>query len=316
MNTLNKNVGAFGWGPTAFLANGVLLYVILAWLARSSADAFERTFLLAAGNLGVACVLLMPQLRCGALLLSRRTSAALLGWSFAYSIIYGTFVIFPERIPVWGLVTAQACAPLVALFVSGDYRRDTASLNPRFVQSLPIVFLLAVAFLEWRTSNHPAISSMFSLALVLLFAFSQSCARIVARCAPSPFWAPPRLAFLNATLLFTFWTVFGRSEVPSSGLVILRHAVLLSVGIFSLQALYLFALAKTAPFLSALLLSACVPISIVGDSLLKNGPSHPVVSLWLTVGFTLTTGVVTWAVRQKPGVQPRVLAQDAKLVRH
>ena len=44
----------FGWGPAALLSNGVLLYVVLAWLARSAVDPFDRTLLLALGNLGLA----------------------------------------------------------------------------------------------------------------------------------------------------------------------------------------------------------------------------------------------------------------------
>jgi hypothetical protein len=289
-------------GPAALLANGILLYIILAWLARSAPDPFDRTLLLAIANLGLACVLFVPQFRNGQLLLSGTTTAALLGWSVAYSITYGAFVRWPELISVWGLLAAQACAPLIAVFVSGDHRRDTAPLRRRLVISSPIIFLIGVAVLEWKSSSHVVIAPLVALALIVLFAFSQSCARIVARNAPTAFWGPPRLAFLNGLLLLTFWGVVGRGGVRGNGLDLLRGAAFLSVGILAVQALYLFALAKTAPFLSTLFLSITVPISIFGDSLTKTGTSHSPLSLWLSVGFSLATGLVSWTTSERTPV--------------
>jgi len=286
---------ASSWGPSALLANGILLYVILAWLARSAPDPFDRTLLLAIANLGLACVLFVPQFRNGPLLLNRTTTAALFGWSIAYSITYGAFVRWPELIPVWGLLAAQACAPLVAVFASGDHRRDTRSFKRRIILSSPIVLLLGIAFLEWRPSSHFIVAPLVAMTLVVLFAFSQSCARVVARNAPGAFWGPPRLAFLNGMLLLTFWAVVGRTGVRGNAPALLRGALLLSIGILALQGLYLYALANTAPFLSALLLSAPVPISVFGDRLMKIGTSNSPLLMWLSVGFCLATGLVTWA---------------------
>lgn len=300
----NRSLGHFASsaGPAALLAEGVLLYLILAWLARSAPDPFDRTFLLAIANLGLACVLFVPQFRNGQLLLNRATTFALLGWSIAYSITYGAFVRWPELISVWGLLAAQACAPLIAVFVSGDHRRDTRSFRRRLVITSPIVFLIGVAFLEWKSSSHVMIAPLVALALVVLFAFSQSCARVVARNAPSAFWGPPRLAFLNGTLLLTFWAVVGRGIVSGNGLALLRGAAFLSVGILAIQSLYLFGLAKTAPFLSALFLSMTVPLSIFGDSFTNAGTSHSPLSLWLSVGFSVATGLVSWATSERTRV--------------
>jgi len=312
LNNRTAHLG-LGWGPAALLANGILLYVVLAWLARSAANPFDRTLLLAGGNLVLASWLFAPPVRSGRLLLNRKTTAALLGWSTAYSLTYGSFACLPDLIPVWGLVAAQACAPLVAVFVSGDHRRDTGSFVGRISLLSPIVFLLGIAFLEWRSSPHVLIEPFIALALVSLFAFSQSCARIVARNAPNPFWAPPRLAFMNGIILLVFWALAGRGAVRGDGFVLGRNVLLLSLGIFVVQALYLFALAKTPPFLSALLLSAVVPISIFGDSILKTGPSHSRLSLWLSVGFSLTTGFVSWITSNKAKVEMNIsLPLEAK----
>lgn len=289
-------------GPAALLANGILLYLILAWLGRSFPDPFDRTLLLAIANLGLACVLFVPRLRCGPLVLNRATTAALFGWSVAYSITYGAFVRWPEIISVWGLLAAQACAPLIAVFVSGDHRRDVGSLRQRVVVSSPIIFLLGIAFLEWKSSSRGIIPPIVALALVVLFAISQSCARIVARSAPSAFWGPPRVALLNGALLLLVWAAVARAGVQVHGLELLRNAVFLSLGILVVQSLYLFALAKTAPFLSALFLSMSVPISIVGDSMRKTGTLHNPLSLWLSVGFSLATGLVSWATSQRKRV--------------
>jgi hypothetical protein len=122
-----------GWGPASLLANGVLLYVVLACLAKSAVDAFDRTFLLAAGNLGVACVLFVPRLRVGPLLPRKTAAGALLGWSFAYVITYGSFVCFPELIPVWGLVAACAKASNAYAPVGQILKLDPASFTEDFL---------------------------------------------------------------------------------------------------------------------------------------------------------------------------------------
>jgi hypothetical protein len=299
LNSRTPGHSASSLGLAALLANGVLLYIILAWLARSAPDPSNRILLLALGNFGLACALVVPQFRGGRLLLNGTTTAALLGWSIAYSITYGAFVRWPLLIPVWGLLAAQACAPLIAVFASGDHHLDTQSLKRRIILSSPIVFLLGIAFLEWKPSSHFMVAPLVALTLVVLFACSQSCARVVARNAPSAFWAPPRLAFLNGILLLTFWAVVGRSGIHSNGLLLFRRAAVLSFGILAVQALYLFGLAKTAPFLSALFLSITVPISIFGDALSNARTSHSPLLLWLSVGFSLATGLVSWVTSEK-----------------
>jgi len=309
LNSRTPGQLASSWGPAALLANTTLLYLVLAWLARSAPDPFDRTLLLAVANLGLACMLFLPHARNGPLLRSRTTTSALLGWSVAYSITYGAFVRRPDLISVWGLLAAQACAPLIAVFVSGDHCRDTGSLRRRVVTSSPIVFLLGIAFVEWKSTSHSVIALFVALALVVLFVFSQSCARIVARNAPSAFWGPPRLAFFNGILLLTFWAFVGEGEVRGNGLTLLRGAAFLSVGILAVQALYLFGLAKTAPFLSALFLSMSVPISIFGDSLMKTRTSHSQVSLWLSIGFSLATGLVAWTT----SVRTRIVGLTTRL---
>jgi hypothetical protein len=108
---------------------------------------------------------------------------------------------------------------------------------------------------------------------------------------------------MNGVILLAFWAVAGRGEVRVDRFVLGRDVLLLSLGIFVVQALYLFALAKTPPFLSALLLSAVVPISIFGDSILKTGPSHGRSSLWLSVGFSLATGFAAWVTSDKAKVE-------------
>jgi hypothetical protein len=295
LNNTDARASDFGWGPAVLLANNVLLYVVLAWLSKCAADSLDRTLLLSVANLGLAAMLFIPKLRGESLLLNRKTTVALLGWSVAYSLTYGAFVRWPEIISVWTLIAAQACAPLAAIFVSGDHRKDPGSFFRRIVLSSPIVLLLGIAFLEWRISRQGRIDALVALILVLLFGLSQSCARVVARNSPSPMWGPPRLAFLNGVMLFIFWSVVGPARVHGNRLTLLLGAAFLSIAIFVLQATYLFALAKTPPFLAGLLLSACVPISIFGDRILRTGPPHPPLSFWLSVGFSVATGLVAWA---------------------
>jgi len=279
----------------------VRLYVVLAWLARSAVDPFDRTLLLALGNLGLATLLTLPKIRGGPLLQGRTTTAALIGWSVTYSIIYGAFVRWPEFIPVWALVAAQACAPLAAIFISGDHRRDSGPLSRRIVLTSPIVFLLSIAFLEWRLSSYVPVAPLIAAALVVLFALSQACARVVARSVPNALWGPPRLALLNGLLLLAFWVVAGPAKVHVDGLTLVRSAAVLSIGILALQALYLFGLANTPPFLAGLLLSTCVPISIFGDEILKARPTYHPLLLWLSVGFSAAMGFVTWVTTRKAG---------------
>jgi hypothetical protein len=292
--TLTRQNLKFGFGPGALLANGVLLYVILAWLAGAAENPLDRIFLLSAGNFGLAALLLLPKMRGGPLLKDAKTSAALLGWSITYSIIYGAFVRWPDTIPIWTMVAAKACAPLVGIFISGDDSRDAGPLAGKVLCTAPIILLLTISFLEWSSSRHVGAAPLIATSLALLFGLSQTCARIVARGAPNPTWGPPRLALLNGVLLLMFWVAVGPAKVHGAKFTLLGSAALLSIGILALQAAYLFGIANTPPFLSGLLLGAGVPISILGDHILKTGAKHNPLSLLVSIGFCVSMGLVTW----------------------
>jgi len=67
-------------GPAALLAYGVLLYVLLAWLARSPVDPFDRTLVLSVANLCLAAFLLLPSVRGGPILQNRTKTPDRIGW--------------------------------------------------------------------------------------------------------------------------------------------------------------------------------------------------------------------------------------------
>ena len=50
-NQLQARVQRFAWGPPAILGTNVLLYIVLTLLSHSAADPFDRTVVLAIGNL-------------------------------------------------------------------------------------------------------------------------------------------------------------------------------------------------------------------------------------------------------------------------
>jgi hypothetical protein len=289
-------------GAVALIANGLLLYAILAWLKGVAPSAFGRVLILALGNLLLTLWLVVPGIREGKLLPNWSTSLALLGWSASYCVIYGAFVIWPDLIAVWVLILAQAAAPPLAVFFAGDHRRDASSERRKLIVWSPILCLFAIAYFEWRNSRTLA-SPLVPLVLTILFGFSQSCARVVARAAPTPFWAPPRLAFANGIFLFIFWVIFHKDERLSPAEITL-NAILLSVGILILQALYLFGLARATAFLSALMVSASVPIAMLCDRVSGRGLPHASLSLWLAVLFMVATGLVMVTEKRQKDLVP------------
>ena len=109
--------------------------------------------------------------------------------------------------------------------------------------------MLSIAFLEWRLSSYVPVAPLIAAALVVLFALSQACARVVARSVPNALWGPPRLALFNGLLLLAFWVVAGPAKVHVDGLTLVRSdSRHLSIGILALQALYLFGLANRRHF--------------------------------------------------------------------
>jgi len=284
----------------AFLGSNILLYAVLAWLGRCAPTPFDRTLLLALGNLCLAGWLLVKAFRRERFLHDRGSSLALLGWSAAYSVTYGAFVRWPELIPVWVVVAAQAGAPLIAVFLSGDHRRYPEAVTRRLFQSSPLVFLVFIVWLEWRAPKHTSSTPQIALAMIVLFVFSQSCARVVARNVPTPFWAPPRLALLNGVVLLGLWSVLGHAVPRIPVIQLTSRVLLLSASILAIQALYLFALSTMAPFLSALFMSTSVPISMLGDAITNAGPAHHPLSLWCALGFSAATGLVSWASANQP----------------
>jgi drug/metabolite transporter (DMT)-like permease len=269
----------------------VLVVVVLIGVRTASDDASNRLCLLGVSNLLLSATLLIPGPAGGNReRTSLRDTLPLFVWAIAYSLIYGSFLLFPRLFNLSHVIIANSTAPMVAVFASGDWTRARERLLTTLLRASPLCLLMLVAMMEWKTldQSYPAIARWAALVALIFFAVvSQSMARIIAR-RHSPTWAPPRLAAYNGILLVGASLIMGNTLVT---LPIWKWTVLplvFGVGIFLLQTLYLHGLKVTNPTLAALLISMSVPITI-GVEYLWTGTAR---SLWSAVLAVLYCGHV------------------------
>jgi hypothetical protein len=283
----------YGSGPWALIFNAIVLYAALRGLSHVSAAAGDRVLVLAIANATLGALLLVKNIRVDSIFPNPLLSSTLCGWSLAYVLIYGIFLCFPAQAPLWAILGAQACAPFLAVFLSGDYLREKAIRN--WVLSIvptPLLFLI-VCFMP-RTSGL-GVTWMVLLLITALYVLSQSCARVVSWRAPSPMWAPPRLALLNAICLFGLWRAVSHADgsVNANLMTLFVVGVLFAVPLLLIQFSYVYGLRNTSPPISALIISVSVPVSLVGDMLIHEKGASGGLPVWLSLAFVVACGVVS-----------------------
>lgn len=270
-------LGNIAGACSIFLSN-ILAVIVLHRLRICAPSPSDRTGVLALANLVAALPLLLFGPRDHALLIgpnsqSRLVKYSIIGWSAAYCIIYGAFVVLRDSISLSMLFVAQSLAPTLSIIFARKLQPSPVDSNRDWPQFLTILPLLLIAANRWSPSSNLAILSHISTGglLIVMFTFSQTCSRFAAGAANS-FWAQPRLSLLNGIFLSIALLVTVGPEHMFPKTVPHIQVVELGLGIAILQVLYLFGVRISEPHLSALAYSSCIPISLIAENILDHAP--------------------------------------------
>lgn len=252
------------------MTSNVLVCLALIVLRHSAADASIRSLYLLAAN-GIAGLLGFIPPRKENELKVDRPSIAIVAWSACYCAEYGIFLVYPGLISLSQLIVCNSLAPLAAVYLSQDVKRTSLNSGSKMFTVVPILFLLAISYLE---RARGAFSNLFAAAILLLVFLavvcSQSCARYVAR-TKAPSWSQPRLTILNAVFLtLVLCLILGPSSIRL--LASLKVTLFLAAGaaILVIQRLYVYGLKRADPFISAMTLCTIVPISLGVETMFEH----------------------------------------------
>jgi hypothetical protein len=105
--------------------------------------------------------------------------------------------------------------------------------------------------------------------LIFAFVISQTAARYVAR-RVSPEWSQPRLTLLNGFILSLFLFGMDRNTLNVSSFRVPVQIIGIGILIFLVQRLYVLGLKNSEPFISALIMSSIVPISLTTELIFEK----------------------------------------------
>lgn len=213
-------------------------------------------------------------------------------WSLGLATIYTLFFQFPEYLTVSQIIIAQSLMPLLAVVVTGEIFSAKAQ-RESVLRLLPLALLLALAGIR---SAEGLGSSLTFVMVGVAFLVVQASMRKLAQ-VQRPLWVLPRFALTNMILLsLIVWSVSGPEvSLPQSFPIACSFA---GLALVLIQGGYLVGIARTPPVLSALLISASVPISFFFEWILLARTSSPLETS-LAVAYVLSVAGLSWWT-QKP----------------
>jgi len=246
---LRRIVG--GW---LLVGNSLLLNGVLVWLSNANHHSKSIT-ILALGNLllGVVGVSVSQLVHRVALQIE-----IVILWSSAYCVIYASYVEFPSLIPLSLVMIAQALAPTLAVLMTGDFRKDRLDGVDFVRSSYPLLLLLVLAAREFAGIGLRAL--LITLALSCCFVASQWSARKLAA-IDAPFHVSSLLSLINGAILTLFIAASPHVGSFAWNSTMLAHSTILSIGIVSIQVLYLAGIRESGALASSFLLAANVPVA-------------------------------------------------------
>lgn len=283
------------------LATICLNTVGLIWLRRYSATPDMGLMVLALGYLPMATgILIYRQKPLRTVTASAKESSEkilpfwkwIAGWSVGLAAIYALFFNFPQFLSVSQLIVAQSVTPLLAVVLTGDYFSTEVRREP-LLRLLPMALLLTLAAIKSRGG----FGEMVSFAGVCgAFLLVQSSMRRLSR-LQRPQWVLPRFAFLNFILISGLVLFLAPpSAMPPAELFYFGAAA--GAALLLIQGGYLVGIARTPPLLSALVISASVPLAVLLEWVFGRQAPHPV-EAFLALGYVGAVMVqALWA--QKP----------------
>jgi drug/metabolite transporter (DMT)-like permease len=258
-----------------FLGPGLILFSNFAAIATLTVLRFQPSpfsmQLLTFGNLVCGAMLIFPSISGRPVLpTDSKSGLAILLWACCYCVNYILFVLYPSFLSLSDFIIAQSVAPTLAVLISGDWRSENDRLRKLLINCGAITALLFLAILKRdvsRASHFVFLSFMTATACSLGTNFA---ARSLTGRA-GPIWIQARVALLSGCFLSLFVCLtYGAQGLENFGSSFLL-GLLTGFAILLVQSSFLFGLKNSAPYLSALLLSSSVPISLFAEAVTGSG---------------------------------------------
>lgn len=257
-------------GPASLLFSNFMLIIVLVGVRWLAPTPMASVGLFAVANLICATMIFFPRLT------GRRTAPwdrksiiSLMAWAICYAVNYGLYALYPEAISLSDLIIAESLAPTAAVILSGDWRAEKARTQKLAANFGGVSLLLLLAYLK---RDHQASGSpVLIFVSMLCFLGTNVAARNVAKLGPA-LWGQARVSALNGILLTLFilsTRKFAELKQVQSGVA---TGLAFAVGLTATQGSFLFGISRTSPFLSALLISTSVPLSLFSDAILHGQP--------------------------------------------
>jgi hypothetical protein len=287
----------------ALILSTLLTNIILLWV-RDSHEGFGSNAVLAFGNLTLGLLVFLRGVCRSAR--AHQNIPLLILWSACYCFVYSVFLVWPKLLPLSFLMIGTALAPMVAVVISGDWLRVKASPYHKLLGIAPLLLLLFLALQLGQIGITPQ-SMLLFLAILSAIVGSQSIARMLSRQSP-PLWTSVHLSFVNGLVLLV--VLFSFTAVsPLLDAYVVRDAIVLGIGILSIQVLYLWGLGNSAAIPSGLCLALNVPIAIWLEALHDGHVPSLAVTLTTAVYFL----AATWVSILPQNNRPSACAEDLKL---
>ena len=206
-------------------------------------------------------------------------------WSFCYVASYFSLVQFPEYINLSLFIVGKSITPILAAFLSGDYKKRGIHIIKDF---FPSVVLIIIAVIESRNTEGRFWGSFFAfVAIAVLSTFSQVAVRKLSL-RELGWKGSVKVSFLNGLSLLILNLILNFSFInsPESNVInrsFFGFVMFFSVMIVLVQGTMLQGFKTSKPHLSALVFSTTVPITIIGEKLLSKNFKYQNFSIFLAV---------------------------------
>ncbi len=195
----------------------------------------------------------------------------LLLWVISYLAAYGSFAISPQEVSIFHFMLARAGAPLLAVFLSGDFRLDRMGKEKFFFYACSFL-LLGLTFALSIPEGAVKSASLTALILIVATIFQQTAIRNVSK-KISGLDASPFVGFGAAIgLSLMFKILYGResSFIGHCSTFNVLYAFFFAVVVLFLQFILVYGVKKARPYQAALFIPSSIPISLLVASLSRG----------------------------------------------
>lgn len=259
----------------------VLLNIFgLAWIRSVSTNPYESTSILypsyfISGLLMIAYHFLQHKGVC----FSWKKNILSFFWGILIACIYYIYLFHPQELTLSQIIIAQCISPITSVFISGDWRKN--SLQIITLEFSPLLLLFPIAFIE--SEDFLSRGIIYFLSVTLLFTFSQSISRYIAKTQSESSFAQG-IGFFSICLSLGLY-LFCTAQTPENFIPYPTKSIEFGILVFLIQALFLEGLRKAPPGLSATVTSSSVPIALFIRQFSSQSPLNTINIISIILGI-------------------------------